>query len=90
MHLTTVLKNLFLIVLLVGTLSATTEAAKVIFYSKPSVLTSQLLITQNRLKPCPQGHLRDHRNRCRRAIIFSRCKWFLSEYSITCLTNCFY
>ncbi|TMW48512.1 hypothetical protein DOY81_006410, partial [Sarcophaga bullata] len=73
MHLTTTLKSLFLIVLLVGTLSVTTEAAKVIFYSKPSVLTSQLLITQNRLRPCPKpGHLRDHRNRCRRAIIFSR------------------
>lgn len=77
MHLTTIIfKSLFLVILLVGALSTTTEATRVIFYSKPSVLTSQLLITQNRLKPCPRGHLRDHRNRCRRAIVFSRRKWY--------------
>ncbi|KAM7347879.1 uncharacterized protein ACRADG_007365 [Cochliomyia hominivorax] len=71
MYFSTVCKSVLITLLLLGTLSAPSDGVKVIFYSKPSVLTSQLLITDNRSKPCPKGHLRDHRNRCRRALTFS-------------------
>lgn len=64
---------LFAFVLIVSEFWATTEATKVIFYNqKSSVQKSQLLSTQIMSQPCPRGKMRDHRNRCRRAVIFSR------------------
>ncbi|EDW45655.1 GM11346 [Drosophila sechellia] len=50
-----------------------TEARRLIFYNphtKP--LTSQLLVSRRLTKPCPAGKMRDHRDRCRRAVIFGR------------------
>lgn len=76
MNFSTVCKSFLIAILLLGVLSASVESSRVIFYNKqPSVLTSQLLITHKRNGPCPKGHLRDHRNRCRRALTFSRCKY---------------
>ncbi|XP_061387022.1 uncharacterized protein LOC133321967, partial [Musca vetustissima] len=50
-----------------------TSAKRVIFYRKDgTVLHSQLLVMDKRKAPCPKGLLRDHRNRCRRAVTFSR------------------
>lgn len=50
-----------------------TEARKLIFFSpKSRTLTSQLLVSRKLSKPCPAGKMRDHRDRCRRAVIFGR------------------
>ncbi|KAH8416479.1 hypothetical protein KR222_005522 [Zaprionus bogoriensis] len=49
------------------------EARRLIFYSPHSrTLTGQLLISQRMKRPCPAGKMRDHRDRCRRAVIFVR------------------
>ncbi|XP_046802497.1 uncharacterized protein LOC111683182 [Lucilia cuprina] len=72
MNFLTVCKSFIIIILLLGVLSAPTESKKVIFFGKPSINLSQLLITQNRGKPCQKGFLLDHRNRCRRVLSFSR------------------
>ncbi|XP_065366071.1 uncharacterized protein LOC135959015 [Calliphora vicina] len=72
MNFSTVCKSFMIVILLMGVLNAPTEGKKVIFFGKPSILTSQLLITQNRGKPCGKGQLLDHRNRCRRVLTFSR------------------
>ncbi|XP_037937631.1 uncharacterized protein LOC119671167 [Teleopsis dalmanni] len=62
----------FVIVTLLSNLCAPVES-KVIFYNKnPTVRTGQLLVTHKRSKPCPKGQMRDHRERCRRAIIFGK------------------
>ncbi|KNC25800.1 hypothetical protein FF38_05466 [Lucilia cuprina] len=66
--------KILLLSLLLALLSETSEAKKVIFYGKSSVLKSELLITQNRAKPCPKGQLLDHRNRCRKVLNFSVSK----------------
>ncbi|XP_030379719.1 uncharacterized protein LOC115627965 [Scaptodrosophila lebanonensis] len=53
--------------------SQITEAKRLIFYNRvPKVQKGQLLVTHPLSKPCPQGKMRDHRGRCRRAIIFVR------------------
>ncbi|KAH8394006.1 hypothetical protein KR200_011284 [Drosophila serrata] len=53
--------------------SRTTEARRLVFYSpKSRTLTSQLLVSRKLAKPCPAGKMRDHRDRCRRALIFGR------------------
>ncbi|XP_054087684.1 uncharacterized protein LOC128922122 [Zeugodacus cucurbitae] len=73
MHTRVLIFIIFALVLIVSNFCTTTEAHKVIFYNqKPSVRKSQLLSTQIMSQPCPRGKMRDHRNRCRRAIIFSR------------------
>ncbi|XP_039961204.1 uncharacterized protein LOC120775206 [Bactrocera tryoni] len=73
MHIRVIVSILFAFVLIVANFCATTEARKVIFYNQqPSVKKSQLLSTQIMSQPCPRGKMRDHRNRCRRAVIFSR------------------
>ncbi|KAH8419939.1 hypothetical protein KR009_004118 [Drosophila setifemur] len=51
------------------------ESRKLIFYSPHSrTLTSQLLVSRRVARPCPAGKMRDHRDRCRRAVIFGRSK----------------
>ncbi|XP_018789384.1 PREDICTED: uncharacterized protein LOC108969218 [Bactrocera latifrons] len=73
MHIRVCLSIFVAFVLIVANFCATTEATKVIFYNQqPSVRKSQLLSTQIMSQPCPRGKMRDHRNRCRRAVIFSR------------------
>ncbi|XP_034482969.1 uncharacterized protein LOC117788337 [Drosophila innubila] len=53
----------------------TTEARRLIFYNPHSkTLTGQLLISHRVKRPCPAGKMRDHRDRCRRAVIFARNK----------------
>ncbi|KAH8298735.1 hypothetical protein KR018_007325 [Drosophila ironensis] len=54
-------------------LLAQTESRRLIFYSPHSrPLTSQLLVSRKLPRPCPAGKMRDHRDRCRRAVIFGR------------------
>ncbi|XP_049311051.1 uncharacterized protein LOC125778281 [Bactrocera dorsalis] len=73
MHIRVIVSIFVAFVLIVVNFCATTEARKVIFYNQqPSVQKSQLLSTQIMSQPCPRGKMRDHRNRCRRAVIFSR------------------
>ncbi|XP_023166572.1 uncharacterized protein LOC111596535 [Drosophila hydei] len=63
------------LILLLGQCSQTTEARRLIFYSPHSkTLTGQLLISSRVKRPCPAGKMRDHRDRCRRAVIFARNK----------------
>ncbi|XP_030564697.1 uncharacterized protein LOC115765333 [Drosophila novamexicana] len=64
-----------ILALLLAHSSRTTEARHLIFYSPHSkTLTGQLLISQRVKRPCPAGKMRDHRDRCRRAVIFARNK----------------
>ncbi|XP_033150240.1 uncharacterized protein LOC108607266 [Drosophila busckii] len=64
-----------LITLLLLQCSQTTEARRLIFYNKhPSTYHSQLLVSQRFRPECPVGKMRDHRGRCRRAVIFVRNK----------------
>ncbi|XP_017479405.1 PREDICTED: uncharacterized protein LOC108370819 [Rhagoletis zephyria] len=73
MHTKVILSLLFAFIVIFANLCTTIESRKVIFYNRqPTVQKSQLLSTQIMSKPCPAGKMRDHRNRCRRAIIFSR------------------
>uniref|UniRef100_A0A1I8MUL2 Secreted protein n=1 Tax=Musca domestica TaxID=7370 RepID=A0A1I8MUL2_MUSDO len=61
------------IILMCAVAPQSTSAKRVIFYRKDgTVLHSQLLAMQARKAPCPKGQLRDHRNRCRRAVVFGR------------------
>ncbi|XP_053947824.1 uncharacterized protein LOC129239086 [Anastrepha obliqua] len=71
---TKVVFSIFLtLVIILADLCTSIESRKVIFYNgQHTVQKSQLLSTQIMSKPCPVGRMRDHRNRCRRAIIFSR------------------
>ncbi|XP_017094795.2 uncharacterized protein [Drosophila bipectinata] len=68
------LSRLLLVTLLVfGLILAQTESRRLIFYSPHSrPLTSQLLVSRKMPRPCPAGKMRDHRDRCRRAVIFGR------------------
>ncbi|XP_026846985.1 uncharacterized protein LOC6597862 [Drosophila persimilis] len=51
----------------------TTEARRLIFFNPHSrTLHSQLLVSRKLPRPCPAGKMRDHRDRCRRALIFGR------------------
>ncbi|KAH8386613.1 hypothetical protein KR093_001596 [Drosophila rubida] len=64
-----------LLTLLLTQCSQTTEARRLIFYNPQSkTLTGQLLISHRIKRPCPAGRMRDHRDRCRRAVIFARNK----------------
>ncbi|XP_012155281.1 uncharacterized protein LOC105664624 [Ceratitis capitata] len=75
MNKTVILSIIFGFVLIISNFFTPIEANKVIFFNqKPTVQKSQLLSTQIMSKPCPMGKMRDHRNRCRRAIIFSSRK----------------
>lgn len=60
-------------VLLLAQCGQPTEARRLIFFSPNSkTLTGQLLISSRVKRPCPAGKMRDHRDRCRRAVIFAR------------------
>lgn len=60
-------------VLLLAQCGQPAAARRLIFFSPNSkTLTGQLLISQRVKRPCPAGKMRDHRDRCRRAVIFVR------------------
>ncbi|KAH8300930.1 hypothetical protein KR044_004941 [Drosophila immigrans] len=64
-----------ILTVLLAQCSQTTEGRRLIFYNPQSkTLTGQLLISHRMKRPCPPGRMRDHRDRCRRAVIFARPK----------------
>ncbi|EDW00536.1 uncharacterized protein LOC6565082 [Drosophila grimshawi] len=63
----------WILALLLAQGSPGAEARRLIFYSPNSkTLTGQLLVSSRMKRPCPAGKMRDHRDRCRRAVIFVR------------------
>jgi len=75
MHAMHLLISLLIALLLFCNLSIPTESTRVIFFNKTAKIErGQLLVTERRVRPCPNGQMRDHRNRCRKIINFGKSK----------------
>lgn len=74
MHRNKVLASLIITFMVLSCLGSPANGLRVIFLGKPSVEKGQILISSARKAPCPNGLIRDHVNRCRKAFNFYRCK----------------
>ncbi|XP_054730912.1 uncharacterized protein LOC129239446 [Anastrepha obliqua] len=65
--------TLFVCALLVFSIPSETESRRVIFYApqRIQILTSQILSSRAKEKPCAKCHMRDHRGICRRVLSFN-------------------